>query len=246
MNPDLIDQARRLVSERFPNALAAVLAGSAATGRATASSDLDIAVLIGDGGETCRETVRFEGRIVEFFVHTHAGLAELFAADVAGRRAVMQSMYATGLVLVDSDGHAERARGRAVADLLDGPPALNRETIETRRYGLTDALADLADTGDRIERLAVAGTVLNAAADLLCDYHRAWVGSGKWLPRRLLEADAELGTALLDGHRHLCEMNDPTPLYDAAEHVLGLAGGPLSEGYRRAWRGVIESTTAGR
>ncbi|MGW1399747.1 hypothetical protein ACWCRF_13940 [Streptomyces sp. NPDC002405] len=37
-----------------------VLAGSTAAGRATTSSDLDIAVLVGDGGETCRETLRFE------------------------------------------------------------------------------------------------------------------------------------------------------------------------------------------
>ncbi|MEV4167346.1 hypothetical protein [Nonomuraea dietziae] len=31
---------------------------------------------------------------------------------------------------------------------------------------LTDALDDLIDAGDRIERLAVAGFILNTAADL--------------------------------------------------------------------------------
>ncbi|MFD3539161.1 nucleotidyltransferase domain-containing protein [Streptomyces sp. NPDC058662] len=95
---------------RFPGALAATLGGSVAAGRVTAGSDLDIAVLIGDGGETCRETIRFEGRVVELFVHTRAGLAELFAADVAARRAVLQNVYATGLVLVDTAGEAGRAR----------------------------------------------------------------------------------------------------------------------------------------
>ncbi|MFH0177758.1 nucleotidyltransferase domain-containing protein [Streptomyces cacaoi] len=245
MNADPVDQARRLVRDRFPDALAAVLGGSVAAGRATAGSDLDIAVLIGDKGETCRETIRFEGRVVELFIHTRAGLAELFAAAVAARRAVLQNVYATGLVLVDAAGEAGRARARAEADLRNGPPALAPEVVETKRYGLTNALDDLADAdadadaGDRIERLAVAGFVLGAAADLLCDYHQAWIGGGKWLPRRLLEADGERGAALLEGHLRLCTSGDPMPMIDAAAQILALVGGPLREGYRRTWGGVV-------
>ncbi|MFJ8627833.1 nucleotidyltransferase domain-containing protein [Kitasatospora sp. NPDC093550] len=256
MVSEMINQARRLVADRFPDALATVLAGSAPTGRATATSDLDLAVLVADGGETYRETVRFEGRAVELFVHTGTGLTELFAVDAASRRAVLQSMYATGLLLTDPDGHGARARERAEADLRQGPPALAPDAVETRRYGLTDLLddladagagstgdaADLEDAGDAAERLAIAGEVLNAAADLLCDHRRAWTGVGKWLPRRLREADPVLGPALLDGHLRLCRDGDPQPLARAARQVLDLVGGPLTEGYRRTWRGTLERT----
>ena len=209
-----------------------------------AGSDLDLVVLVGDGGETSRETIRFEGRVVEFFVHTRATLVDLFAADVAARRAVLQSMYATGLVLVDPHGEAGRARALAEADLREGPPALEPRAVETERYKLTDALDDLADASDRFERLAVAGVVLHTAADLLCDHHHAWIGTGKWLPRRLLEADDRRGAALLEGHLHLCESGDPTPMTDAVSEILDLVGGPLREGYHRTWRGVIESAAA--
>ncbi|MDX3453709.1 nucleotidyltransferase domain-containing protein [Streptomyces sp. ME02-8801-2C] len=244
MNTDPVDQARRLADDRFPDALAVILAGSTAAGRGTATSDLDLVVLVDDGGETHRETMRFEGRVVELFVHTRAGLVELFAADVASRRAVLQSMYAAGIVLVDRDGEAGRARALAEADLREGPPALGPDTVETKRYGLTDALDDLADASDRIERLAVAGVVLNAAAELLCDHHHAWIGGGKWLPRRLLAADEERGAALLQGHLTLCESGNPLPLIDAVSEILDLVGGPLREGYRRTWSGVIEATAA--
>ncbi|GLV84915.1 hypothetical protein Slala03_46040 [Streptomyces lavendulae subsp. lavendulae] len=241
---DPVDQARRLTRDRFPDAAAVVLAGSTASGRATSLSDLDIAVLVGEGGETYRETLRFEGRVVELFVHTPTGLAELFAADVAARRAVLQSMYATGLVLADTDGAAGRARALAEADLRAGPPALDPGTVGTKRYGLTDALDDLADVADPGERLAVAGLVFDAAADLLLDHRRAWTGSGKWLPRRLLQADPRLGAALLDGHLRVAGTGDPATLAGAASEVLGLTGGPLREGYRRTWRGAIDSVAA--
>ncbi|MCX5209973.1 nucleotidyltransferase domain-containing protein [Kitasatospora sp. NBC_00240] len=243
-----VDQARRLVRDRFPDALAAVLAGSTARGRATAGSDLDIAVLVRDDAETRRETLRFEGRLVELFVHTRAGLAELFAADAATRRAVLQNMYLDGLVLTDPEGEAARARALAEADLRQGPPPLAPEAVETKRYGLTDALDDLADTGDPFERLAVAAVVLAGGADLLLDHHRAWTGGGKWLPRRLLAADPERGGALLEGHRRLCASGEHAALAAAAAEILDLVGGPLREGYRRTWRGVIESVAvkAGR
>lgn len=244
MNNDPVDQARRLARDRFPDALSVILAGSTAAGRATAGSDLDVAVLVGEDGETYRETVRFEGRVVELFVHTRTGLAELFAADVASRRGVLQSMYADGLVLVDRGGAASAARASAVADLLAGPPALAADVVETRRYGLTDALDDLVDARDRFELLAVGGFVFATAADLLSHHRRAWVGGGKWLPRRLLAADPRHGAALLDGHLRLCESGDPAPLVEAASAVLALVGGPLREGYRRSWHGVVASVTA--
>ncbi|GAA5021893.1 hypothetical protein GCM10025734_77610 [Kitasatospora paranensis] len=189
-------------------------------------------------GSTHRETLRSGGRVVELFVHTPEGLAELFAVDAASRRALLQHIWAEGLVLTDRDGRAAQVQERAAAELLAGPPALGPEAVESRRYTLTDLLTDLSDTRDRFERLAVAGTVLGSAADLLCDGRRAWTGTGKWLPRRLLAADPVLGGALLEGHRRLCEADDPALLAGAGGEVLHLAGGPLSEGYRRIWQGT--------
>ncbi|MFJ3860401.1 nucleotidyltransferase domain-containing protein [Streptomyces sp. NPDC090085] len=230
-----VQQARRLAAELFPDALGVVLSGSAVSGLATTTSDLDVVVLIEDGGETRRETLRFEGRLVELFVHTQAGLAELFAADTASRRGVMQRMYAEGLILSERDGTASRIKQRAEEALRRGPDALYPDAVESRRYSLTDALDDLGDAGDPVERLTIAGVVLSVATDLLCDHRRAWVGGGKWLPRRLREADPEHARALLDGYRRLCEKGEPEELTEAATSVLTLIGGPLREGYARTW-----------
>lgn len=119
MRQDLAAQARRLVSTRFPDALGAVLGGSAASGRVTAGSDLDLAILARVG--TYRETIRFEGRVAELFVHTPNALPELFAASRADRRGVMQRVYAEGVVLHDPEGHATQAQATAETELAAGP-----------------------------------------------------------------------------------------------------------------------------
>ena len=61
-----------LLRERYPGARVAFLAGSAATGAVTSTSDLDIFVLLGDeGGDLSYvETTTHQAWLVEAFVYT--------------------------------------------------------------------------------------------------------------------------------------------------------------------------------
>ncbi|ADI11042.1 nucleotidyltransferase [Streptomyces bingchenggensis BCW-1] len=232
-------EARRLVFARYPDALGAVLGGSSASGRATPGSDLDIAVLLPDGGISRREVFRHEGRPAEVFLHTRADLGEVFAEARATRRATALFIYAESVLLYDPDGHVETRRAEAQALLAAGPEPLTPNESELGRFLLTDLLDDLAETGpgsDRHEQLAIADRTLQEAAHLLTAYHRAWNGAGKWLPRRLTAADPVLGRELLRGHLALAERADPAPLTTAARRVLELLGGPLREGYVAPWR----------
>jgi hypothetical protein len=202
-----------------------LLTGSTAAGTATATSDLDLLVLVGDGEVSRRETVRFDGRLAELFIHTRTGLRSVFAADKARRTATMQHMYVSGVLL---HGNVDVELALAAQDLREGPPPCPPVAVETMRYGLTDALDDLQDATDPVERAIVATVVLHGSADLLFDHRHAWRGGGKWLARRLRAADPELGDALLRGY----QAGDPAPV---ARRVLDLVGGPLREGYRRVW-----------
>ncbi|MYW68229.1 nucleotidyltransferase domain-containing protein [Streptomyces sp. SID8379] len=231
--PDLPAQARRLLTEHYPQALGAVLGGSAARGQARATSDLDLAVLLPDTESSRREVIRHEGRLAELFLHAVGDIADVLEGDRAQRRATMLFVYGQGLVLLDPDGHVARVRDRA-RELLDaGPPALTPAEWERGRYLVTCFLDDLLDTrGDeRHEQLATADLLLREASHLLTAHHGAWTGIGRWLPRRLLAADPQLGEALLTGRLAVAERGDPEPLAAAAEKVLDLVGGPLREGY---------------
>lgn len=230
--------ALRVVTELYPHALGAVLGGSAAQRRATATSDLDVAVLLPDSDVSRREVIRHEGRVVELFLNTLADIPEFFAWDRARRRGTVLFVYDQGLPLADPHGHVAHACQLARDVLASGPPPLSAAEWEHGRYVLTCFLDDLTDTppDSRFEQLSLADQVLRKAADLLTAHHSAWTGIGKWLPRRLLSADPALGKALLDGHQAVAEHADPRLLATAVNQVLDLLGGPLLEGFSHPWR----------
>ncbi|MEV1020185.1 nucleotidyltransferase domain-containing protein [Streptomyces sp. NPDC050264] len=227
------DQALRLLAERHPDALGAVLGGSAARGEAGPTSDLDLAVLLPDTDTSRREVRRHEGRPAELFLHTLRDLPGLFERDRSLRRGTILFIYDQGIPLLDPHGHVAHARARARGLLAAGPAPLTTAERERSRFVLTCFLDDLLDTPptERYEQLATADFALREAAHLLTAHHGAWTGIGRWLPRRLLIADPERGAALLAGHRTLAEHADPAPLAAAVEKVLELDGGPLREGY---------------
>ncbi|TGB16055.1 nucleotidyltransferase domain-containing protein [Streptomyces sp. MZ04] len=229
--------APRVVTKLFPDALGSILGGSAAQGRATATSDLDVAVLLPDSDVSRREVIRHEGRIVELFLNTLADIPEFFAWDRARRRGTVLFVYDQGLPLADPHGHVAYTRQLAQDVLASGPPPLSAAEWEHGRYVLTCFLDDLTDTppDSRYEQLSLADQVLRKAADLTA-HHGTWTGIGKWLPRRLLSADPALGKALLDGHQTVAEHADTRLLATAVRQVLDLLGGPLLEGYSHPWR----------
>ncbi|WP_310727054.1 nucleotidyltransferase domain-containing protein [Streptomyces sp. N2A] len=93
-------QALDLIKDRFPHALGAILGGSAAHGRATPTSDLDVAVLLPDGDTSRREVVRHGGRLARTREQARAVLA---GGPVRGKDLLL-------------DGH------RAVAEHVDPTP----------------------------------------------------------------------------------------------------------------------------
>ncbi|MEV0278783.1 nucleotidyltransferase domain-containing protein [Streptomyces sp. NPDC050610] len=233
-----VTQALDLIEDRFPHALGAILGGSAAQGRAAPTSDLDVAVLLPSEGTSRREVVRHDGRLAELFLHTLKDVPEHFERDRVLRRGTVLFIYDQGLPLTDPFGHVARTRAQARAVLAAGPPPLTAAEWQRGRYVLTCFMDDLADTAptERYEQLSLADSVLREAAHLLIAHHGGWTGIGKWLPRRLLDADPVRGRALLDGHRAAAEHADPAPLASAAERVLDAVGGPLREGYTQRWR----------
>ncbi len=234
MTADPVDVARRLVQERFPEAVQAWLAGSLVTGRATATSDLDVTVLVPDG-LVHRESLAHDGWPVELFVHTPASVEHFVARDLERRRPTMARLVADGTPLLPSEGGAT-VRAHCAAVLAAGPPPVDPADVELRRYHLTDLLDDLAGTSHDEEATAVAVEVWRQTAELALMLAGAWSGTGKWLVREVEALDEREGTHLatsLDLALHRALAGERHSLTTVADRVLARGGGRLWAGFRR-------------
>jgi hypothetical protein len=224
---DPVTDARTLVSERFPTALAAFLGGGVLSDRRTPTSDLDIVVIVGDLPAPYRESMTWRNWPVELFVHRPDTIGAWFAKDVARRRPTLARMCTDGVVLTDADGTAAAVRNQARTVLAAGPPPLGPAELDRRRYGLCDLLDDLAGTGDEGERAIICACVLRDTAELALVTAGRWLGTGKWLLRELRAADPQLADQLIAAR------DDPARLAAMADGVLAVAGGRLWDGYRQ-------------
>jgi hypothetical protein len=223
---DPVTDAQALILERFPGALAAFLGGGVLSARRTATSDLDIVVLLDGPPAPYRESLRWRGWPVELFVHDPASIEHWFGRDTARRKANLARMIADGVSLTDRDGAAGPITERARSVLAAGPLPLSPPELELRRYGLTDLLDDLAGSTDAGETAFIGRDVLVQTAELAVLLAGSWLGSGKWLLRELRAADPALAAGLL------AAIDNPVRLSALADQVLGRAGGRLWEGYR--------------
>jgi hypothetical protein len=148
---DAFDAARHVVAERFPDALAAMLAGSAGTALNTATSDLDIVVFLGGPPAPFRETTRRGGWIVELFVHTPTSYPRFIERETNEHRSPLLHMCGEGRLLIDTDAFGVTLQDQARHLIEAGPTPLTDREREDRRYALTDQLDDLVGGQDQDE-----------------------------------------------------------------------------------------------
>ncbi|HWK77334.1 nucleotidyltransferase domain-containing protein [Microbacterium sp.] len=217
---DYVDLAERFIAARFPKASIAVIGGSTSRGERTRTSDIDL-LLIGDdllpGGEIgAALTLEFEREAFEVFAYTPQGFDEWAQRSVAQHRPVIVHMLVEGTPV---RAGVELVTLRATwSERLDRGPSVDAHELD-----------DLRDATDPLERRVIAATVFERTAELMLLTAGRWIGTGKYLPRRLRELPAErvdeLAVPYLSG--------DFDQLADAVERELDAAGGRLQSGFVR-------------
>lgn len=240
-----MEVARRLVAERFPTARSAWLGGSVARGVATATSDLDITVLLAGPPAPVRESLRYGGWPVELFVHTEDSLAYYCGKDRDRRQPSMMRLVGETIVLMDRDGSAKRLQADCLARLAAGPAPLTEDELAMQRYRVSDLLADLLGADSNDVRTAVAALLWQEAAALLLTGERRWSGTGKGLLRELATYDEDQATTYavtLPAALRAATTGDVAPLTAVVDKILAPYGGRLFEGFRLT--GSVPTTAA--
>lgn len=228
---DYVALCENFVATNFPAATIAVMAGSTARGTRTTTSDIDL-LLIGDElfddqRTSLAGTYQFGGEAFEVFAYTNEAFEQWTHGGLAQYRPVIVEMLFEGRgVRGGADLAALRHRWQKT---LDAGPVIDAHELAMRRYVITDLLDDLQDSTDQLEQHVIAATLFDRAAELILLTNRHWVGTGKYLPRRLRafseDIADELSAPLLSGD--LRAFSDEVGLW------LDRAGGRVHTGFIR-------------
>ncbi|MFA5919468.1 MAG: nucleotidyltransferase domain-containing protein [Candidatus Nanopelagicaceae bacterium] len=228
---DPLEAAQHIVSERFPDATAAFLTGSALSTRRTITSDLDIVIVLKDNPAPFRETIREHGWMIELFVQTLASIKFFSDLEAADHRATTLQMIADGRILRSVDEAAEHIQSDAIERLSKGPSPITAEEMLRRRYMLTDQLDDFIGATDQSELFYIAEQLVLGTSELALLSKSKWLATGKWLPRHLEVSDSTLSSRLVEATKAVLVHGDKLSLEVVVREILERVGGPFSEGY---------------
>lgn len=228
--------AGAFVDERFDQATTAVLSGSAARGQMTATSDVDMLLILPGTGfagdnDSLAANYGFRGYAFEVFAYTVEAFWRWARGDAESGRPTLADMCVSGTPVRTGPEWPEFVGG--CRKLLDAGPRMDQHQLDLLRYQLTDAVDDLADCTDAVERHVLAGVVYQHAARLVLLGNNQWVSDSKWLPRRLKDFDnslaSRLGAALMQAsHPGMAE-----DLVVLSHKIMADLGGRLREGFAR-------------
>lgn len=229
---DPLEAAHHFISTHFPYCQAALLAGSVVRGEATETSDLDIIIFDATLVSSYRESFIESGWPIELFAHNLTSYRTFFEQDCQRAIPSLPRMVTEGIVLKDTD-IVEDIKREARALLDSGPEAWSDETIEMKRYFLTDALEDLIGCTTRAEGLFIAGALATLVCEFILRTNRQWTGSAKWMYRALERYDAQAARELVTALETYYQTNETDALIRYVDETLTPFGGRLFAGFSR-------------
>ena len=196
------EAALRFCDAEYPEATTVILGGSSSTGKRTPTSDIDILLIAppstfeGRNGSPTSEArvTHHDGERFDVFAYTVEGYREWAERDFASLRPVLPVLLTEGIPLRTGDEFAELRRWSA--DRLAPGPRPTAHQLALRRYAVTDLIDDLTDATDELVSAAIRADLLRDLGELALLSSGAWLGSGKWLARRLRAVDPESADAL--------------------------------------------------
>lgn len=214
----------------YPLAELIVVGGSSA-GVRRPRSDIDLLVIgpaemFREDAREAAHTDRFHGELFEVFACTPDVFHAHALAGVGRFRPVSAQMLVDGATVLDTGQHNELVS--VVRSLIAAGPKPSPAELAQRRYSVTTTLDDLLDAVESTERAVLAATLFQRLGEFLLLANGRWIGSGRWLLRRLLQWDEtftqQLGSAFAT--------TDVVTLERLTLEALEPYGGRLMEGHR--------------
>ncbi|WP_054710550.1 hypothetical protein [Bacillus sp. JCM 19041] len=115
--------------------------------------------------------------------------------------------------------------------LTKGPERWSEETINTKRYFITDALDDFIGCSNRAEELFIANTLADLLSEFVLRTNHQWLGSSKWVFRSLRNYDEEFANHFVEAFDSFYKAGNKNQVVQLVDYVLQPFGGQLFNGF---------------
>ncbi|UOQ44130.1 nucleotidyltransferase domain-containing protein [Halobacillus salinarum] len=227
MNQHALNHSREFVTHYFMDCDAALLSGSVVRGEDTPSSDLDIFIL---STQSFRKSYQFKGWPVEVFVHNQDSLSYTYFLEEQYGVPLIMRIVAEGFIL-KGEKKANQLITEAQHLLQKGPGKWPVQTINEKRYILTDLLTDLEGSHSKEEDLFTVAAITEKLHKFILRTNQQWMGEGKWMFRSLKRFDPQLANHFAKQLFLFYQNGEKKPYIDFVDEVLEPWGGRLFEGY---------------
>lgn len=220
------------INRFYPQAEAAILAGSVIRNDATDHSDLDIVIIDETNDGVSRSCHEEYGWPIEVFLYTKNRFYPMFESDCMIGVPFLPRMCAEGVILKDKSGLAKEIKEESRKRMEEGPIAWSEGQVDHFRYTITDLLDDLIGSNNRKEDLFTAGKLAEVLHEFVLRANRQWVGYGKWVLRSLEQYDPVLAERFADAFDEFYKTRQKQKVEHLVDEVLEPFGGRLFNGYR--------------
>lgn len=225
-----VEAAKKIVEKYYPQCHGALLAGSVVRGEDTPTSDLDLIVFDAQVTDSYRESFIDYGWPIEAFVHNLASYKKFFKSDVERARPSLPQMIVEGHIIKGGE-MVESIKAEARIILETGPAEWSAQTIEMKRYFLTDTLDDFIGCTNRGEGIFIANTIGELASEFILRVNKQWIGTSKWTVRALKQFDAQLAEDFVEAFDRFYRKDQKEGIIQLIDRLLTPFGGRLFEGF---------------
>lgn len=225
-----VEAAHQFIIKYFPNCQGALLAGSVVRGEATDTSDLDIVIFEKNIRSAYRESFIAFNWAIEIFVHNLSTYKHFFNTDCERARPSLPRMVSEGIILRD-EGIIVSIKKEAKEILEKGPNEWSIETINSKRYFITDALDDFIGSSNRAEEIFIANTLAELVSEFVLRTNGKWIGASKWIVRSLKHYNEEFAIHFVEAFDIFYKSGNKKLVIELVNNVLQPFGGKLFDGF---------------
>lgn len=139
-------------------------------------------------------------------------------------------MVAEGIVLKD-EGILDPIQKEARQLLVNGPEVWSTDTINKKRYFITDALDDFIGSKNRAEDIFIAHALAELVSEFILRTNRKWIGTSKWMIRALKNYNEQFTEQFVEAFDHYYQTGDKNKIIKITDNVLEPYGGRLFDGF---------------